>query len=116
MTVPVSVWGPNGGSWRFRSISKAADYVLGLAFEKLQRKCSKGFVSRWISDRNRKGNAVYSKLNLLGIRFEFEYEFEMLDDSDEEFRCTDCNNRVTYEDEKCYDCLSGECGVLELEY
>ena len=82
----------------FSSISGAADYVKELAFTKLQKKYTKAYICRWISDHN--SCVEFSNLDLLRIRVERSK------------KCIykDCNIQVFWDDDRnfpggaCFDC------------
>ena len=89
---------------KFSSISGAADYIKELAFTKLQKKYTKAYIIRWISDRNSCG--MFSNLDLLRIKVE----------RTEKCIYRDCNIQVFQNDDfnsprgACFDCTSrGDC-------
>ena len=60
----------NGVLRELPSISKAADYVGNLMFEILNWRCSKAYISKWISDIDRGRMMSFYTLNSLGIDVE----------------------------------------------
>ena len=95
----------------FSSISEAADYVKELAFIRLQKKYTKAYIIRWIS--NRDSCAEFSNLDLLRIRVERtkkciyrDCNIQVFWSDDINFpggACSDC----TVDRDSCCDCGDG---------
>ena len=64
--VGVRIYRSNELIQEFSSISKAADYIKELAFTRLQKKYTRAYITRWISDRDKCGD--FSNLDLLRLK------------------------------------------------